>query len=447
MSREVIRLFVFWGIWLVIPLLVDVFIGLFSGLVVISSYLKKKKTTLEFLPYITILVPIYKSSKTLEGCLQSIIDQTYPIKNIMVILINNGPEDGAHDIFSSIQERYPSLRMRWIDSSQGKSKALNKGLYMAEGKYIINIDSDGVLEKNAIMRVVEKFESDQQIYAATGVVLIDDRLIEETENRGLKLMQRCELFEYIESFVVGRGFQSWGNTMFTVAGAFSCYRKDIVLRTQLYNSETLGEDIHMTSQIRNFNKGKIVLCEDAFFFVDPIDSWDKLYIQRQRWQRGALEVSSLFNNSSNKLQKNLRNILQFTMIKDHTFVFPRFIWIFAMMYLVFLDYPMGLLIGANLIMYSVYVLNSLFYYFVSRLYLKNVDRLSKYVVKHFYIVLLLPIYRFVIFFMRLAGIINSAQKYATWNARTLTEERKIVGDRLKTRMKLYFKLKDWINNG
>jgi putative glycosyltransferase (exosortase G-associated) len=446
MSRELIRLFVFWGIWLVIPLLVDVLIGVFSGLIVIISYLRRKRTTLEYYPYITILVPIYKSNKTLEGCLQSIVDQTYPIKNIMVILINNGPEDGSHDIFSSIQERHSNLRMRWIDSSQGKSKALNKGLYMAEGKYIINVDSDGVLEKNAILRVVEKFEADQQIYAATGVVLIDDQLIEKTESLALKLMQRCELFEYIESFVVGRGFQSWGNTMFTVAGAFSCYRKDIVLRTQLYNNETLGEDIHMTSQIRNFNKGKIALCEDAFFFVDPIDSWDKLYIQRQRWQRGALEVSSLFNSSSKK-QKSLKNILQITMLKDHTLVFPRFIWIFAMMYLVFLDYPISMIIGANLIMYFVYVLNSLLYYFVSRLYLKDVDRVSKYVTRHFYIVLILPIYRFAVFFMRLAGIINSAQKYAAWNAQTLTEERKIVGDRLRGRLKMYFKLKDWINNG
>lgn len=446
MSRELIRLFVFWGIWLVIPLLIDVFIGIFSGLVVIRAYLVRKKTTLDFLPHVTILVPVYKSNKTLEGCLESIVNQTYPIKNMMVILVNNGPEDGSYDIFGSIQERYSNLRMRWIDSSQGKSKALNKGLYMAEGKYIINIDSDGVLDKNAILRVVEKFESNQEIQAVTGVVLTDDRLIEKTKDSTLKLVQRCEFFEYTESFIVGRGFQSWGNTMFTVSGAFSCFRKDVILRTQLYNSETLGEDTHMTSQIRGFSKGKIALCEDAFFFVDPIDNLDKLYIQRQRWQRGALEVSSLFNHLTNK-QRGLSNVLNLTMLKDHTLVFPRFIWIFAMMYLIFLDYPMSLIVGANVIMYLVYVANSILYFFVSRLYLKDINRLSKYVAKHFYIVLLLPIYRFVVFFMRLAGIINSAQKFAAWNTQTLTEEKQIVWNRLKVRLRPYFRLKDWINNG
>ena len=446
MSRELLGQFIFWGIWLVIPLLVDIITGFISGFVVLAAYLRKKKPAMDFLPHVTVLVPVFKSLKTLEGCLQSIADQTYPMQNIMVLLINNGPRDGSYDIFCAMQERYPRLRMWWADSSQGKSKALNKGLYMAEGKYMINIDSDGVLDKHAIMKVVEKFESDPEVYAVTGVVLTDERLIEKTENKSLKMIQRCEFFEYAESFVVGRGFQSWGNTMFTLAGAFSCYRKDVVLRTQLYNSETLGEDTHMTSQIRGFFKGKIALCEDAFFFVDPMDNWDKLYIQRQRWQRGALEVSSLFNNMVNS-SKSLKNVLQFTLLKDHTLVFPRFIWIFAMMYLIFLDYPMRLVIGANIIMYLVYVLNSLLYFFVSKLYLKEVERAAQYMSKHFYVVLLLPIYRFLVFFIRVAGIINSAQRFAAWNARTLTEEKLIVAERLEKRLQPYFKLKDWINNG
>lgn len=446
MSRELWGQFIFWGIWLVIPLLVDIITGVASGLIVLGAFLRKKNKAIVFLPHVTLLVPVYKSIKTLEGCLQSIADQTYPMENMMVLLINNGPKDGSYDIFCSMQEKYPKLRMWWIDSTQGKSKALNKGLYMAEGKYIINIDSDGILDENAVMRVVEKFEGNQEIYAVTGVVLTDDRQIEQTQSKTLKLMQRCEFFEYAESFVVGRGFQSWGNTMFTLAGAFSCYRKDVVMRTQLYNSETLGEDTHMTSQIRGFFKGKIALCEDAFFFVDPMDNWDKLYIQRQRWQRGALEVSSLFYKMKN-MHSTLRNVLQLTLLKDHTLVFPRFIWIFAMMYLVFLDYPLRLIIGANIIMYLVYVMNSLLYYFVSRLYLKEVKRTVCYMQKHFYIVLLLPIYRFLVFFMRVAGIINSAQKHAAWNARTLTEERQIVEEKLRSKLKPYFKLRDWINNG
>lgn len=437
----------FWGIWLLIPILVDITSGIGSAIIVYAQYFKKPKAEIDFLPHVTILIPVYNSEKTLKNCLNSIVEQNYPIKNIMVLLINNGIKDNSYEVFCSIQEENPKLRLWWIDSSKGKAKALNKGLYMAEGKYIINIDSDGVLDKNAVRRVVEKFENNADIFAMTGVVLIDSAYIEKTKSLFLRLVQRCELFEYTEAFLVGRAFQSYNNTIFTLAGAFSCYRKDVVLRTQLYNNETLGEDTHMTSQIREFLKGKIALCEDAFFYVDPIDSLDKLYIQRQRWQRGQIEVSSLFKDVANKNNKGFRNVLKYTIVKDHTLVFPRFIWIFAMMYLVFLDYPLNLIIGANVILYLIYTLNSFMYFFISKLYIKELKSVKTYMNKHWYTILFLAIYRFIVFFMRVAGIINSVEKYANWNTRTFTDEKKIIQNKLMKKLKPYYKVKEWVNNG
>lgn len=441
------REFLFWGVWLIIPLIVDIISGVISGLAVLVSFLKKEKVEVDYLPHITILIPVYNSEKTLEDCLKSVVEQDYPLKNITVFLINNGVKDNAYDIYCLFQERFPKLRMWWIDSSKGKAKALNKGLYMSEGKYIINIDSDGVLDKNAVRRVVEKFESSPDIYAVTGVVLIDHKLIEKGSDLRLKLMQRCELFEYTEAFLVGRGFQSKMNNMFTLAGAFSCYRKDIVLKTQLYNNETLGEDTHMTSQIRAFIKGKIALCEDAYFYVDPIENLDKLYIQRQRWQRGEVEVSSLFKGAAIGSEKVLNKILRYTMIKDHTLVFPRFIWIFAMTYLVFMDYPLKLVFGANIIMYLAYVFNSALYFFITSLYLKELKDYRSYMIRHFYTILLLPLYRIGVFFMRVAGIINSVEKHATWNTKTLTDEKNTIKEKVKKYLKYYFMIRDWVNNG
>ncbi|ADZ21573.1 putative glycosyltransferase (exosortase G-associated) [Clostridium acetobutylicum] len=447
MKQQLIRQLLFWGIWLVIPLIVDIIGGVIGAIFITVSYFRKKKLDIGYLPDITILIPIYNSENTLENCLNSVINQTYPIEKISVMLINNGKRDKAYNVFCSFQERNPRLKVWWLDSSSGKAKALNKGIYMANGKYIINIDSDGVLDKEAILKVVEKFETNPDICAMTGVVLTDPELIEETKLKNLRLIQRCELFEYIEAFLIGRGFQSQVNMMFTLAGAFSCYRREIIMKTQLYNNETLGEDTHMTSQIRELLDGKIALCEEAFFYVDPIDDLDKLYIQRQRWQRGQMEVSALFNEIANKNTKRFINVLKVTIIKDHSLVFPRFIWIFAMMYLVFLDYPLTLVVGANLILYIVYVITSTIYFFIAKLFLKEKKQIKDYVNKHWYIILLLPIYRFVVFFIRVAGIINAVEKNASWNTKTFSQEREIVDVRLKKNLSLYYRIKGWINNG
>ena len=44
--------------------------------------------------------------------------------------------------------------MQWMNAKQGKSRALNMALFNSEGKYIINIDSDGILEKSALKNLV-----------------------------------------------------------------------------------------------------------------------------------------------------------------------------------------------------------------------------------------------------------------------------------------------------
>ncbi|MGL5353115.1 MAG: TIGR03111 family XrtG-associated glycosyltransferase [Clostridium sp.] len=432
----------FWGVWLIIPLMIDIVSGLISGVYILIKYNRDKKNVkeLEFFPTVTIIIPVYNSIKTLKGCINSIANQKYPTKNMQIFLIDNGSQDNGKEAFYELQMENPKLKIWWLDSPNGKAKALNKGLYMADGKYIINIDSDGELEENSIFNLVYKFENNPDICAMTGVVLTNTDDIDNTEGIFKRLLQKCELFEYSEAFLVGRGYQSITDTMFTLAGACSAFRKDIVLRTQLYNGETLGEDTHMTSQIKEFFNGKVALCEDCFFIVDPIESRDKIYTQRQRWQRGQIEVSTLF--SDNGLSKTMK----LAMIKDHTLVFPRLIWMFAMIYLIFIDYPLKLIIGANIILYISYVSLSIFQYFMGRLYLKKQEKISKYMRKHFFIILLLPLYRIVLFFVRAAGIINAIDSDAKWNAKTLSEESDILNKEVSRRMKGFNKIKSLINS-
>ena len=68
--------------------------------------------------------------------------------------------------------------MQWLNSEQGKSRAMNLALYNSEGKYIINLDSDGILEKNALTNLVDVFENDLSLNVMTGTILTQPELIE-----------------------------------------------------------------------------------------------------------------------------------------------------------------------------------------------------------------------------------------------------------------------------
>ncbi len=75
---------------------------------------------------------------------------------------------------------------------------------------------------------------------------------------------------------------------------------------------------------------RLHVCENAIFFVDPIESVDKLYTQRQRWQRGSLEVAHMFNPEDLSLRHALGDVNVNTLLYDHTFAFPRMIWYIAL---------------------------------------------------------------------------------------------------------------------
>jgi len=437
---------------LIIPIVWEILIGFISAITVFFKFhFKKVKEDISFYPKVSILVPVYNSQKTLEACLDSIFRQDYPKENIEILLIDNGVKDKSYDIFVEFQAKHPQSKIWWHTSGQGKSKALNKGIFSSEGKYIINIDSDGCLDGQAIKNIVRRFESNGEIICVSGVVLIDPELIKNTRGRSLRLVQLCELFEYTESFLVGRNFQSIFNTIYTIAGAFSCFKREALLKTQMYNSETLGEDAHMTFQIKELVSGRLDMCEDAFFYVDPIESLDKIYLQRQRWQRAELEVASLFT------KQHIGGVVDFItkpavriLVSDHTLVFPRLIWFFAVFYLYFINYPLSLLIGANVLLYIAYVTNSAIYLFVSGLYLKKQEKVRKYLYKNWYICFLLPIYRFIIYWVRVAGIVNSLKTESKWRTRSFSEEvgmvKKSVFDQIRLRFPVFDAIKRFINN-
>lgn len=432
-TNKLFQQFIFWGVWLVIPLMYELIIGIISALIcVFSFYTKKNEKALIFYPNVSILVPIYNSCNTLEKCLDSILCQTYPLQNIEIILINNGSEDKCYSIFQKFQSKNMQVKVWWINSKQGKAKALNKGIFCSSGNYIINIDSDGWLDKNAVKNIITKFENNSNISALTGVIMTEPELIEDTKDFFHKLLRRCEHFEYNEAFLVGRNYYSKLNSMYTLSGAFSCFRRDIILKTPMYNFATVGEDTHMTFQIRKNFKGTLALCENAFFYVDPIENLNKLYTQRQRWQRGQIEVANLYSDYHiGHLINLVRNPIMKIIVSDHTLVFPRLIWFFGMIYLYYINYPLSLLIASNLLIYVAYTFNSFIYLNVSALYLKDQKDSRKYILSHWYIVLFMAFYRFLLYWIRLAGIINSTSKQANWKTLTFSQETFIVVKRIK----------------
>lgn len=424
--------FLFWAAWIIIPFIMEIVPAIGSFILLFRKQKKNKAVDMKYYPEITLMIPVYNSEKTLEACIKSINDSDYPNERIHTFLINNQGKDNSFSVFCKCQKEYPDLIMQWLNAKQGKSKALNMALFNSRGKYIINIDSDGLLEPSALKNLVAKFESDPEIMCMTGAILIDPKQIEAYPWFFPKLLRKTEFMEYAQAFLAGRNYASETNSIYTLSGAFSAFRKSAVLSSHMYNTDTICEDTEITFQMRYNKKIKVEICENALFFVDPIEDLNKLYTQRQRWQRGSLEVSAMF------LKKKMRAGTMFldptvrTLVYDHTFAFPRMIWYLALLCLLFLNYSFRLIAISMGILFLMYFMMGFFYFFSTVGFLKPFPKIRNYYKKQWYIIFILPFFNLFVFFIRFAGIINSINTNSAWKTKNFTEERKEFRKKLLT---------------
>ena len=103
-------------------------------------------------PKISIITVVYNNAKTLDRCIQSVINQTY--KNIEYIVIDGGSTDGTVDII----KRYESKIDYWVsEPDDGIYAAMNKGIKKASGEYINFMNSDDCFYSNDSLKQLAPF--------------------------------------------------------------------------------------------------------------------------------------------------------------------------------------------------------------------------------------------------------------------------------------------------
>lgn len=105
---------------------------------------------------ISIIVPIYNAELYLNECIDSIISQSY--NNIELILINDGSKDNSEKICLNYANK--DKRIKYIyQKNAGVSAARNNGVKESSGEYILFVDSDDFLEKDALSQIIENIKN------------------------------------------------------------------------------------------------------------------------------------------------------------------------------------------------------------------------------------------------------------------------------------------------
>lgn len=122
-----------------------------------------------YYPLITVIVAIYNGARTLQQCIDSIAQQSYPAKELIVI--DGASTDGTVGILKQNMEKIS----HWVsEPDRGIYDAWNKGLAQAKGEWICFLGADDYFwERQVLVQVSEQLVSlPEKIRVAYGQVML-----------------------------------------------------------------------------------------------------------------------------------------------------------------------------------------------------------------------------------------------------------------------------------
>jgi len=283
------------------------------------SWLKDTPMT----PPITIIAPAHNEEASIRIAIRNLLELDYP--QLEIIVVNDGSRDrtleelrdefrlrAVRAVYVSEVKSAPvrglyrsdvDSRLLVVDKEAGGSKAdaVNAGLNAATSPYVCIVDSDSVLERDALLRImVPILEDPKRVVAVGGIVrVLNGSEIEKGQLRRVRLprksIEAIQVIEYLRAFLIGREAWAQGNMLTIISGAFGLFRTDLVRAVGGYRARSIGEDMDVVARMHRHLREKKVDYEIRFV-PDPM-CWTEvpsdlrsLARQRARWQKGLLDV-------------------------------------------------------------------------------------------------------------------------------------------------------------
>ncbi len=272
-------------------------------------------------PAVSIVAPAHNEEATLASSVRALLLVNYP--QFEVIVVNDGSTDGTLAVAArefelartpvSHAEPIPTKAVRGIYQSLahpdlvmidkengGKSDAINAGINAARYPIVCVIDADSLIEEHSLIRAMLPFIEYPDTIAAGGIVRIangcrvDRGRVTEVRLPASRLAM-FQTVEYLRSFLAGRVAMSAVNSLLIISGAFGLFSRDAVIEVGGFRRDTIGEDMELVTRLQRVYRERgrpfrIVFQPEPTCWTEVPESLHVLGRQRNRWQRGTMEV-------------------------------------------------------------------------------------------------------------------------------------------------------------
>lgn len=155
------------------------------------------------LPLVSVVIPAYNVERYIEACIQSVIEQTYV--NREIVIVDDGSTDGTLSIIRRYSSIYPYITVL-EQTNKGPALARKAGLDLTKGKYIQYLDGDDTLLSDALESLVKRAEESEADIVATAFYFC--RPEKEKESSVMYTFDETVGISYFHEILSGRGYWS-----------------------------------------------------------------------------------------------------------------------------------------------------------------------------------------------------------------------------------------------
>lgn len=277
---------------------------------------KVKKVNLECKKDLSIIIPVYNSEKYIKSCINSIISQNIKY-NIEIICIDDGSTDKSLELIKTIKDDRLKI---YTQKNSGAASARNKGLNMATGRYIMFVDSDDFITKDAINKLLDvAYQKNADIVSGNIQKYIEkfDLLISLKTHKKVETDDLLKMCNNSEGAPWGKIYKKelWNYVRFHEGYAF----EDCIIFLNIY--PTVKKYINIEDNVYCFRSSNSSLfkrslkdstCIDSFWGI--LTAYEMIlnkkqmsnkYIQLFIWHLSAIMYERIKNLSSYNLKKSI----------------------------------------------------------------------------------------------------------------------------------------------
>ncbi|MGO4694198.1 glycosyltransferase family 2 protein [Paenibacillus sp. 2TAB26] len=225
---------------------------------------------------VSIIIPVYNEEKYMEYCIESLLKQNYPKEKMEWIFIDGCSSDRTEKIIKKYADKFPDLIKLYNNTQKTVPYAMNIGIKVASGKYIIRLDAHSEYQDDYVSKCVYYLDTTDADNVG-GVA--------ETKSKGF--VGNAIALMLSSKFGVGNSqFRTNGKSGYVDTVPFGAFRREIFENYGLYDERlTRNQDNEMNYRIRK-NGGKIFMAEDirlSYYCRDSIKGIVDMAIKNGKW--------------------------------------------------------------------------------------------------------------------------------------------------------------------